>query len=1102
MKLEDLFFGQEQKLWLRLDTDNIDKLEILQEISIYSDSADTYTLEQGNQGFSVKGKDPKNDEKLNDICRLNPTRIVWIEEIRKKTKEVLVSIRTFSGTLLDLSNFDIAIDDKILTYAQKRNRRNKKVSDVSEWLEKECLLHGNVTYAFLSAGKETDKKENMDSFVLLGRSMRLVIKRTTRSADSAEVYLIDKIISGKPNIDKFPISLVSGNIQFKDYTVAGQAQISAKAELDELIKNESSYLDLWNKFSRLERKILLHEIEKVGSIRYTHWEQEPNELIRFDLSTNESIRLLEEGKQLEISTYIPTEETFKEYIDKLLDESKKKREKVFFGEIKKIIMGSIYIKPNKNIQLLPPENGSFILSMRGDITRLERQNEAWRKIRNAEAQMPHLGLLLEGGKIPIARNNLVPALNAKIKNKIFPKHPPTKKQEEAISIALNTPDIALIQGPPGTGKTTVITAIVERLNEILDTSDGIGGEILITAFQHDAVENAMGRMTVNSLPAIKFGKKSDQDEDAITVTEQKAQDWSDDIVKKIRISLPEVKEYHEIKEIKTLVTGYLLAPVEGQLLKDMLDKVLKLSMKKLSSDLSDRLMNQIDLIQSNTEDIDKNISKMLINAIRGIRTHKLAFEDDGAEMAYIAIRALEKANLKQYINNTLKDASNWFPGDDMGFIDSLSGTKNKILSQIIKTENFQLPKVNKDIAHLLTDIVTHLETQAPKTKTEKILSDFIGELENNPEAIRQVIIAYTAVYGATNQYTASNEMSNFSSSEEHYYDSVIVDEAARSAPLDLLIPMTKAKKRIILVGDHRQLPHIIDSALEKELENELQMNDENVNSKVNKVIKDSLFSHLFNLLKEREEKDGIKRTVTLDSQFRTHPILGEFISDSFYAPYHEGFKSPLGAEFFKHSLERYEDKPCAWINVPISLGSEIPGMSKARKEEAKWIAKELAKLLQDENAKKLNFGIITFYKRQVDLISQELVKLGIMTRTESGAYEPVDKYKELITEDGHREEKLRIGTVDAFQGKEFDVVLLSMVRSNNLPAGSEKELKRKYGHLMSPNRMCVSMSRQKKLLIVVGDLSMLQCEQENNPILPLQKYYELCQSKGIVTDEK
>lgn len=53
--------------------------------------------------------------------------------------------------------------------------------------------------------------------------------------------------------------------------------------------------------------------------------------------------------------------------------------------------------------------------------------------------------------------------------------------------------------------------------------------------------------------------------------------------------------------------------------------------------------------------------------------------------------------------------------------------------------------------------------------------------------------------------------------KDHVFESVIIDEAARANPLDLFIPMAKAERRIILVGDHRQLPHILEDDVEKEL---------------------------------------------------------------------------------------------------------------------------------------------------------------------------------------------------------------------------------------------------------------------------------------------
>ena len=102
------------------------------------------------------------------------------------------------------------------------------------------------------------------------------------------------------------------------------------------------------------------------------------------------------------------------------------------------------------------------------------------------------------------------------------------------------------------------------------------------------------------------------------------------------------------------------------------------------------------------------------------------------------------------------------------------------------------------------------------------------------------------------------------------YEYVIVDEAARVSPRDLMIPMSQGK-RIILVGDHRQLPHIIDEEVAKRMEEGEDVTDES------EWLKKSMFQYLFSeRLKALEDADDITRRVTLDKQFRMHPELGQF----------------------------------------------------------------------------------------------------------------------------------------------------------------------------------------------------------------------------------
>ena len=75
----------------------------------------------------------------------------------------------------------------------------------------------------------------------------------------------------------------------------------------------------------------------------------------------------------------------------------------------------------------------------------------------------------------------------------------------------------------------------------------------------------------------------------------------------------------------------------------------------------------------------------------------------------------------------------------------------------------------------------------------------------------------------------------------------------------------------------------------------------------------------------------------------------------------------------------------------------------------------------------MSVGVITFYAVQRDRIFEALCELGIAETGESGW-----QVKAEHAGNSTCPERLRVGTVDAFQGKEFDIVMLSVVRSNDL----------------------------------------------------------------------
>ena len=364
---------------------------------------------------------------------------------------------------------------------------------------------------------------------------------------------------------------------------------------------------------------------------------------------------------------------------------------------------------------------------------------------------------------------------------------------------------------------------------------------------------------------------------------------------------------------------------------------------------------------------------------------------------------------------------------------------------------------------------------------------WLADLDNDPAGIRDTVRHYSMVLAATCQQSVSRPMADAKGGDDTVFRTVIVDEAARSNPLDLLIPMACAERRIVLVGDHRQLPHLLEPDVEREIEGSAQ-------EETRSALRQSLFEKLFIELREREKTDGVRRTVTLDTQYRMHPLLGQFVSEQFYAPYGEGFGSDRGEEEFVHEIALKDGvslagKVAAWIDVPHARDGERPGRSKRRPVEARRVAEEVHAVVARHP--ELSVGVIAFYAAQRDAIVEAASDsgLGLTERDDEGGYRIRDEWHRT----GEGRERLRIGTVDAFQGKEFDIVFLSLTRSNEIPVKDEATRRRRYGFLLLENRLCVAMSRQHRLLVVAGDRAMAAGPEAEASVPALNAFLKLCE---------
>jgi superfamily I DNA and/or RNA helicase len=129
-----------------------------------------------------------------------------------------------------------------------------------------------------------------------------------------------------------------------------------------------------------------------------------------------------------------------------------------------------------------------------------------------------------------------------------------------------------------------------------------------------------------------------------------------------------------------------------------------------------------------------------------------------------------------------------------------------------------------------------------------------------------------------------------------------------------------------------------------------------------------------------------------------------------------------------------------------------------------------------------------------------MIETGLTERSNNArGWRISEEWSTTYNHQGKKVERLRIGTVDAFQGKEFDVVFLSVTRSNDFPGGTDEQQRRKFGHLMLENRLCVAMSRQQRLLVAVGDLAFVQAEDARTPLRALRAFTKLCGGEhGVV----
>ena len=283
------------------------------------------------------------------------------------------------------------------------------------------------------------------------------------------------------------------------------------------------------------------------------------------------------------------------------------------------------------------------------------------------------------------------------------------------------------------------------------------------------------------------------------------------------------------------------------------------------------------------------------------------------------------------------------------------------------------------------------------------------------EAVRSVLDEAEVVC-STNATAGSDLLEGWT------FDVLVLDEATQATEPSCLIPITMAD-RVVMAGDHKQLPPTV-------------LNEE--------AASQGLRTSLFERLARRDYGDEIRSMLTI--QYRMNEAIMNFSSEEFY-------DNRLLADdsVRRHTLEEFEleleeidpwhaeilepREPVVFVDTAGRGAEEVSregSKSRENPDEAALVV-DLADALLEGGLYERELAVISPYWDQVDRIRNELGR-----------------------------EEVEVKTVDGFQGREKEVVLISLVRSNH--EGS-------VGFLRDTRRFNVALTRARRKVVVVGDSS-------------------------------
>lgn len=345
---------------------------------------------------------------------------------------------------------------------------------------------------------------------------------------------------------------------------------------------------------------------------------------------------------------------------------------------------------------------------------------------------------------------------------------------------------------------------------------------------------------------------------------------------------------------------------------------------------------------------------------------------------------------------------------------------------------FSLPEPNDVSLATLSASLTTLERANAQIhqrithwpQIEKALERYQQRLSQPLLDLQNAVLAEANVVAATCSGIAGSK------SFDSDFDCVIVDEAGRANPLDILMPAIRGKS-VVLVGDHKQLPPFVGEDLKGEL------SDEDL-QEVQRSVFESIFGNSHDSRKQ-----------VLQTQFRMVPAIFDIVREISYHDEVFHLESAKITESRIHPVSKM--KAVHWIRPAgkANFAESFNGGGLCNYAEVRTVTSAFGDISQAlkiaPRPNKYEIGIIAMYKRQAGEIERAIDKAisAHVIDTAQISWE--------------------IGTVDSFQGREKDAVILSFSETD--------PTRRRFFY--DRRRLNVALSRARELLIIVGSIDTL-----------------------------